>query len=238
MFCSKCGYKLDSNDKFCRGCGAPVNSGQSNSGSAGTSAQSQTQGMGTGVPGGMHPAGNAPQEYVRTADTGTAGTVSKASKGKILIASIAAVAVVAVGIILYSVLVVPQPKDVVNKFVNAINGKNINDAISCMDPKYELMYKGLSGALSGLTGGVQVSDLADLVPGMFDMFNQYGGGAMNYSLKIINVESEDISGDSATIRVNLEAKVTDTSGQSQVNDGEAVFTLQKFSQGWRIVNFQ
>lgn len=142
------------------------------------------------------------------------------------------VAIICAGIFLYKVLAGEKPIDTVNKFIQAINEKDINTAMSCMDPKSEKVYKASSKILSGVIG-FELTDLAALFPGLL----QISGCPVDLQMNITEVVSQDITGNDATVVVRIRALETDGDGNQSVDGGLSKFQLHKFNEGWRITSF-
>jgi hypothetical protein len=205
-------------EKFCRICGTPVQAGVGSN-----NVNSNNQGM----PNYPNVSQLPQQQYYAPAP-------QKKSHAKgIAIGASAAVVLIVAAVILFTVILVPKPVDVANKFIDSINNKDIKGAVSCMDPKYELIYNGANALLSNISG-VNMSDFADLLPALGGM--NIDGNTFDYKINIKDVLSEDVNGDNATVKVALSLEVNN-GGDIQKQDAEATIMMRKFSgKGWRIVN--
>ena len=212
MYCKNCGTKLAEGSVFCPGCGHVVGAEPV---SRGAQAASQTF-----------------QASVQTAGS----TIVAAKKTKIVIAAVI-VGIVAVTLIIYNVFFVERPINTVKKFISALNDKDVNTAVTCMDPKYEKLYSATSNILSKFTGGVNIKDIADLFPAICSLSKEEGNTA-DAHMDIKNVVSTKINGDKAVIVVNLNIEETDDNGAASEESVRASFYLAKFSQGWRITDIK
>jgi carbon monoxide dehydrogenase subunit G len=171
---------------------------------------------------------------------GLASTAVQGAKAGIqakIMATVITVAIVAAGGILFNMFFVEKPIDVVDKLINAINEKDINTAMSCMDPAEEKLYKAGSSILSGFIG-VNLTDVADLLPGLFKYMQSSGDMKADLKLEVTDVVSQEISGDDATVVVRVKALSTDENGRASDDAGEAKFWLHKFNAGWRITKLE
>ncbi|MFA6001073.1 MAG: hypothetical protein WC828_03055 [Thermoleophilia bacterium] len=160
---------------------------------------------------------------------GITGVVGRIFQAKFL--AFLVVALVASVSIYHFVLAEPKPVDTVNKFVNAVNEKDINTAVSCLDPKYEKAYNATSGIIGGLTG-VELTDIADLFPALISI----SGTKADLQMKIVNVESETVQGEYTMLKTQVEARGTDENGRVTSEQGPVTFKMKKFNDGWRIVD--
>lgn len=225
MFCPYCGTELPAGARFCSGCGtrAAFNSGPGN----GASMLSQpTINDARFLASGVNQA------------AGAAGMVVAQAAGGAVRAKFTAVAltaaIVTAGIILYNMFFVTKPHDVVYKFFNALNEKDFNTAITCLDPKYEKMYNATSNILQSFIG-ISLKDVADLFPALFEFAQYESGDTSDVRFEVKDIVSEEISGDKATVVVNLEVK--DETGKV-VDGGNGAIYLQQFNDGWRIIDME
>jgi ketosteroid isomerase-like protein len=202
LFCSKCGSPLQEGVNFCPACGNPLQNTNSN-----ISPLTPTVNMTI----------NAPIQNI-------------SSKNLFRIIGIVT-CLVLFSCFIYIMFASNRPISTVEKFVAAINEKDINKAMKYMDPKYEKLYKSSSKLLSGILGTPELTDMADLLPGLLEI----EGVKTDLHLTIDNVLIQDINGDKATIKILLKAKQTDENGNVTYDSGETVFILKKFSEGWRIL---
>ncbi|MDD3894534.1 MAG: hypothetical protein PHU36_05880 [Syntrophomonadaceae bacterium] len=223
MYCTKCGSPIISGAIFCNVCGNKIES----------EVFSQANLVNTSPAGQVLP--NASAAVMATATpiaAGAAKTVSTAVSAKIITAIIIS-AMIGAGIFLYNMFFVVEPVDIVNKFVQAINEKDVNAAISCMDPTTEKTYTAASSILSGVIG-VEITDVMDLLPGLLEM----SGSPVDLQMEITDVVSQFISGNDATVVVNIKALATDENGIQTPEGGQSSFRLHKFNDGWRITSFE
>lgn len=231
MFCGQCGQTVDAADLFCQNCGNPRGARGDASGQNAVPGQEAVPAT----------AGGAPVAGGAMGAAAVQGTVQAAGGAfrVIMLLVVLAVAVTAVaGGVYYFVLNEPGPADTVEKFIDAVNEKDLNTAMECVDPMYEKAYKGASGIIGGLVG-VEVVDLADMFPALFAFSSELTGDKTDYAMEVVRVESENVSGDTAEVVVVIAASRTDSAGRQVENlEERSLFYLEKFSEGWRIVDIE
>lgn len=230
MFCVKCGHKLPEGANFCVNCGAPRVVDQSGYQISNDTARQITVGdINPPLPvmEGIH-------KFSSAAGVSAVQLARNAVKTKILTVSIVA-AIVAAGIILYNMFFVVKPIDIVEKFIKAVNEKDINMAISCFDPKYEKAYNATSNILESFIG-VNMKDVADLFPMLFDFAKSEDPSVQDLYIKVVRVISEETTDNTAKVVVALEAR--DGPNGKLLDSGASVFYLSRFNSGWRIVDIK
>ncbi len=130
---------------------------------------------------------------------------------------------------------VVKPVDVVEKFIRAVNEKDINTAVTCLDPKYEKAYNSTNNILGAFIG-VSIKDVADLLPMFFDFAKSKDSSVQDLYIKLVRVVSEETTDNTAKIAVALEA--SDGPKGRLLGSGINVFYLSKFNSGWRIVDIK
>lgn len=155
------------------------------------------------------------------------------SKNLFKIIGIAACIVVLIGF-LVKTFASDKPIEVVEKFITAVNDKDINKAVTYLDPKYEKLYKASSKVLSKVLGAPELSDIADILPG----FSQLAGSKDTSQITIEKVISQDVQKNTATIKVLLNFKEKDDFGTFRNDRSNGTFTLKKINGKWKIVNMR
>lgn len=223
MFCGKCGASNNPGTRFCGQCGHPLPAvpGQVNSspGAVGNPISS--------IPG-------APMMAQSVA--AGAGQVARTAVNAKILGVVITAAIVTAGIILYNMFFVQKPMDIVEKFIAAINEKDMNTAISCLDPAVEKAYKAGSSILSNFIGGVEITDLVDLGPALMEMMHA-NGDATDLQMEVEKV-SEQTSGNDSIIVVKIKAIETNSEGAQNTEEGNSTFKLHKYNDGWRISDFE
>lgn len=222
MFCPTCGNSLASGARFCGKCGQPTVGGDNP-----LNAVQQEKNLAPNIP--------AMANAAHGAEAAAGHTVHNVKNAKI-IGVVITLAIVAAGVILFNMFFLVKPSDTVEKFIQAINEKDVDTAMSCMDPAYEKTYQAGSSLLSGLLG-VEISDLAELIPGMVEIMHA-SGDSTDLKMEVIGIVSEDVSGNDAIVIVKIRGTSTDSSGHEKTEEGNSTFKLQKFNDGWRIVEFE
>lgn len=124
------------------------------------------------------------------------------------------------------------PERTVRRFFRAMNDKDVNQLLSCIDPRQERMLKATFRLIEKATG-FPVDDLIELIPGLSQAFGDRVPEDVRFAR--IRVRSRDVSGTTARMRVS--ARATYRSGALvSTRDEELDFTLEDFEEaGWRIV---
>lgn len=146
------------------------------------------------------------------------------------------IALAAAGFLVFNTFLAEKPAKTVYKFIEAINNKDINTAMECMDPKDEKLYYAAS-KIAGEFLGVNPTDIADLLPGTIELLQDSGEMKADLQMEITDIVSQEVNGDYATVVTHIKGISTDENGQVTRDEGQATFKLQKFDVGWRIVNF-
>lgn len=223
MFCGKCGASNTPGTRFCGQCGHPLPD------VAGQAAPSP------GVVGNQIPSMAGTPMIAQSVASG-AGQVARSAVNAKILGVVITAAIVTAGIILYNMFFVQKPMDVIEKFVQSINEKDINTAVTCFNPAYEKTYNATSNLLSGFIG-FNLTDLADLCPGIVE-FAHASGDATDLQMEVGEVLSQQTSGSDEIIRVNIKVTETDSNGNQTTNDVPTTFTMHKYNQGWRISNME
>lgn len=125
-----------------------------------------------------------------------------------------------------------SPKYMVRKFITAINNQDINEAMSCVDPTYEKLYKVSNKAMADFLGTPDLSGVTDLFPRLLTL-TEY---SPDFQITIDKVISESMYDDIANIKSLLKVNMRDAKGKVTNKDVETIFTLKKFDKGWRIID--
>ena len=219
MYCPNCGSRATGS--FCANCGRPV-AEVSDAPSMPYSDMTNSDSDMTGQ--------DLVSQTTRTASQ-AAGT---AIKGKILAGFIFA-AIVAAGIFLYNMYFLAKPIDTVEKFLHGVNQADINIMISSLDPRAEKAYKAVDGIASNFLFGIHISDVIDILPLAYMLGKEASGDMSGIKIYIEEVISEDRDGDRATLDILFKVVKADAAGQQTIERGRDTITLQKFNEGWRIV---
>lgn len=225
MYCAKCGSRIQPEASFCGTCGGAVVGnlpGQGNNSNYSPQALSQNAAPGLEI-----------SRLAGDASRGAAQLASTAIQGKVITASITAAIVIA-GIILYNMFFVTHPRDIVEKFFNAINEKDMNTVITCLDPQYEKLYN-VSDKILGNVLGVGIKDVADLFPFLLEFQKAQNNDNSEIVIELEEIVSETISGNEAEVIVRVSEQ--DENG-TELESGTGKISLKKFNEGWRIVDME
>lgn len=230
MYCENCGAAMAPGRNFCGKCGNSISNnnilGQADS--IRFSPQPARQGFqqnlaaSTSIPG-----------FTGDVSRGVVQTATSAIMGRVIIAAVSAAIIIA-GIILYNMFFVTHPHDVVEKFFNAINEKDLNTAISCLDPQYEKLYN-VSDKILGNVFGVGLKDVSDLLPFIYNFQQAQSGDDTDRFIELEKTVSETITNNTAVVVVQVSEKDEDG---NRIDGGTGEINLKKFNEGWRIVSME
>lgn len=264
MFCGNCGVSLISGDGFCRGCGASAElvdaaqapAGDAAAGPAADAAPAVTGPVVSQVAGGsagvmkvltmasvigasaVVAAGSLYYFVIAPPDSAVAPATVTGTQTSITIEQVTAAPAAPVAAPTPAAVAVTDPAGptgITQKFVRAVDEKDLNTAMSCLDPKYDMAYQGSSNIFGDIVG-VELSDLADLFPALFSISGSVTGDKTDYSMKIVNIASENMQGESATVVALVDVSEADAAGKLSSSRENATFHLKKFNDGWRIVD--
>lgn len=171
MFCRKCGANVQEGEKFCSVCGTAA--GISGSVSSETGTQPQYSGAYSYQASPVRPSSSGP---------------NMGRKNLIIIAAVALLVIVGV-FLMVKALSPEKPSDVVKKFANSINKKDVGTMLSCVSPEKVSEFD--ADALSGLMSN-------------------------NVNINITQVVSEVINGDDAFVIAQAFILGEDNNGGGQV----------------------
>ncbi len=128
------------------------------------------------------------------------------------------------------------PEPVVERFLQALNEKDVNTMLTCIDPKQERMFRASFRLAEKLTGGkLPMEDLLELIPGLYQIFQDRIGADFNY--RNVQVYRAKANGGDAEVPVMLTASTR--KGALQNDQVQRVrFVMRQFDDGWRIVGIQ
>lgn len=123
----------------------------------------------------------------------------------------------------YYYFIYDNPVDIVYKFTNAVNERDLNTAVECLDPEKEMAYKGINAVFSKFVG-FGTSDVANLIPFLYKTLRTEGNYSDPY-FKIAKITSKEIHGDNTKITVLVELDITDKNNNRRKEIGNGVFYL-------------
>lgn len=155
----------------------------------------------------------------------------KAGKKKPVYAIIAVVALFVIIVVIASLR--SEPADTVYAFVDAVNNKDLKTAIEYLDPATAGLIKVGVAFLAG-TMEMQPGDVLEAVPGLFALARGLGSKA-DFHIEVNRIISQEITGDSATVKAEFTMITTDDEGNSKIETGIGTIYLKKFGDEWRIM---
>lgn len=119
--------------------------------------------------------------------------------------------------------------------VKTINSHDFDTVFSCFEPKYEKVFK-LSSKFTNNRYGIGLSEALDVL-GDFATNGKYS----QVTAVITDVRTIKSNGDLSRIEVNIEVIASSDDAEDDFMEtflvnGENVFYLKKFEEGWRIID--
>jgi hypothetical protein len=125
------------------------------------------------------------------------------------------------------------PDRIVRRFFRALNDKDVNLVLSCVDPKQERFLRATFRVVEKATG-VPVDDLLEMLPGLHQAFGSHMREDFRFTK--VRIRSRDLSGDEARVTVSVESSYR-SGGLVTTRLEHFDFALEKFEEaGWRIVS--
>ncbi|HEX2122767.1 MAG TPA: hypothetical protein VHL59_14110 [Thermoanaerobaculia bacterium] len=125
------------------------------------------------------------------------------------------------------------PDRTVRRFFSALNDRDVNQMLSCVDPRQERLLRATFRLVEKATG-LPVDEILEMLPGLHQAF----GSHMREDFRFTNVRvrSRDVSRDSARLTVSVKSSYR-TGGLVTTRLEHFEFMLEKFEEaGWRIVS--
>jgi hypothetical protein len=125
------------------------------------------------------------------------------------------------------------PDRTIRRFFRGLNEKDVNQVLSCVDPRQERFLRATFRVVEKATG-LPVDDILEMLPGLHQAFGQHL--REDFRFANIRVRTREIDGDTA--RVTVSVKSSYRSGSLVTTRVEHFdFALEKFEKvGWRIVS--
>lgn len=224
-YCPSCGQPISIGAQFCKSCGEPTRQRPTADPQSGAGASSAASGSVT----------HATAATMATA-VGVGEAAARSASRTVSMALVAALVVSVVGVA-YGAYVAYQRNQVVRTvetFITAVDQKDINTLVSCLDPTVERTYKAVGNITAGLVK-VNPYDVAELLPALFAGLEAADVGAPEMHMKLLEVKSVEVSGDSAAVVFSVETTTVDESGERTVSTEDLQARLRRFDVGWRIV---
>lgn len=147
------------------------------------------------------------------------------------------VALAVVALLLTTPGCLPQhPADTVVKCFEALDEKDFDAVIDCLDPSVRRQFDAMSNIASNFLGGVQMKDILALSPTLFSFMKGASGSPADYRVEVVDVLEERVDGDRAVVVVRIRTVETDEDGRRVSREENAQAILKHFDDaGWRIV---
>lgn len=124
------------------------------------------------------------------------------------------------------------PDRIVRRFFRALNDRDVNQVLSCVDPRQERLLRATFRLVEKATG-LPVDDILEMLPGLHQAF----GDQIREDFRFTNIRihSRSVAGNTARLVVSVKSSYrSGTFVTERLEHFE--FTLEKFDEaGWRIV---
>lgn len=128
------------------------------------------------------------------------------------------------------------PAIVVERFLRALDERDLNVMLTCVDPRQERMARASVRLLERFSGGwLPVDDLLEMIPGLYQVFKDRI--AEDVSLRDVRVGRGTVQRDRAEVPVSLTLEIR-SRGQLTAQPQRIRFLLRQFDEGWRIVGIE
>jgi hypothetical protein len=128
------------------------------------------------------------------------------------------------------------PERTVRRFFRAMNEKDVNKLLACVDPRQERLFKATFRVLERATG-FPLNDFFEMIPGLHQSFGS--GTADDVHFSHMRIRSRKITGLTARVVVSVKATSRSRTGTSATSVQEIEFLLENFEEaGWRITGLQ
>jgi hypothetical protein len=128
-----------------------------------------------------------------------------------------------------------SPESVVTTFISAINDKDVNRMLDCVDPRQERLFRATFQIVERLTG-IPVASLLDILPGLAQLLPP--GQVDDFRFSDSRIVDKQVSGTDAHVTVSLDY-VQISRGTSTRTRETVQFVLRNFDEaGWRIVGMR
>jgi len=143
MYCVKCGRKNNDGSLFCVGCGERIATDVINKSKE--------------VVNNSTVAGEVAKGVIKDGAKAGRKALSKGAKIGIISGVIASIAAIALAIAnYYFTYLVETPIDVVKRFTEAVNKRDVKNIVACMDPDFQNKFEAAASIAGGLLGALEI----------------------------------------------------------------------------------
>ena len=233
IFCPNCGASLREEQRFCSNCG----NDNRNLLLKGEGSESSSDNSQPTIGALLQPPNTTPPVNVK-----------KSSLASKIIAIALIVLITGGGYYIYNQFFNDKPVAIVKKLFDAINNKDINGLVECLDPKTEKMYNvanNVAGALLGKVIGININpkDILDFLPSIWpELAQQEANKSGNDSDRVDTkyyfkgVASRQNVEDKLELIIRVDVETIYRNGQKETISQKIPVYLRKYPNiGWRIV---
>jgi hypothetical protein len=123
-----------------------------------------------------------------------------------------------------------RPEKTVRTFVQAINDRDLNLLLTCIDPRQERMFRGGFRIIERFTN-LPLQDILEMIPGLSQLFITDNFQQLNFSN--VRVVRRSVHQDTAIITVSAQV-----SSGSAIAENTIDFVMQRFELSWRIMSIR
>jgi len=129
-----------------------------------------------------------------------------------------------------------RPEPVVERFLHAMNDKDVNVMLTCIDPRQERMFRASFRLVEKFTGGrLPVEDLLELLPGLYQLFRDKV--AADVRVGQFQVYRAKLTGQDGEVPVWL-TEIRRAADEQKDTECRLLFRVRQFDEGWRIVGIE
>lgn len=129
-----------------------------------------------------------------------------------------------------------DPSDNIYEFIECINAKDLNTAVTYIDPKYEKAYNATSNILEKVIG-FNIKDFFDIAPVLLDFVKAENGSLPgDFKININDVKKKYADKKDAVYYVKYTTEVTNEKGHVSKEIDSYDMKMHKYPKvGWRLV---
>lgn len=126
------------------------------------------------------------------------------------------------------------PSEVVYKFMNALNEKDLNTALTCIDPRYERAADAIIKIIDAHYK-INLKDIAEILPALFDSMQASSSSYSDFRITVNRINKKYVDDSRAVLSVTITMETISPSGNSEKEVVTDDVEVRKFSDEWRMM---